>query len=236
MDGSATPASGPYSPIFTDLYDPRTMPALPFDTAAAVRVLESKGWKDSDGDGVRDRNGQPFRFTVEVPVGNTRRIDAAQIVQQQWKRIGVDARIQQVEFNTLTDRLRRKTFQATLANWGVGLSPDLTTLWGEGSPHNFVSYADPQTTALFAQALEQPTAETANPVWRQAAARIAQAQPYTFLYYFDQLDGVNNRLRGMRIDTYGAYQNTWEWWIPRAQQRAVQSAPPAAAPADTGKH
>lgn len=234
MEGHAVPAGAPFSPIFTDLYDPNTMPPLPYDTAAAVRILEAKGWKDTNGDGVRDRDGRPFSFTLETNSGNTRRADVTQIVQQQWKRIGVDARIQMSETNTFFDRLTKKQFQAAAAGWSIGLSPDLTTLWGPGSPFNYVSYSDPQTTALFEQALAQPTVETAAPVWRQAAARIAQAQPYTFLYFMDQLDGVNDRLRGMKVDTYGAYQNTWEWWIPRRLQRAVQAAP-AAAPADTGK-
>ncbi|HEU4562674.1 MAG TPA: ABC transporter substrate-binding protein [Longimicrobium sp.] len=231
----AVQAAGPYSPIFQELYDPGTMPPLTYDTAAAIRVLESKGWRDSDGDGVRDKGGQPFRFTLETNSGNTRRADVTQIVQQQWKQIGVDARIQLSETNTFFDRLNKKQYQAAAAGWSVGLSPDLTVLWGAGSTFNYVSYTDPQTTALFEQALAQPTAETANPLWRQAAARIAQAQPYTFLYFMDQLDGVNNRLRGIRIDTYGAYQNTWEWWIPKSQQRELQAAAPAAAPADTGK-
>ncbi|HET7464020.1 MAG TPA: ABC transporter substrate-binding protein [Longimicrobium sp.] len=236
MEGHAVPAGAPYSPIFSDLYDPRTMPPLPYDTAAAIRILEAKGWKDSNGDGVRDKGGQPFSFTLETNSGNTRRADVTQIVQQQWKRIGVDARIQMSETNTFFDRLTKKEFQAAAAGWSIGLSPDLTTLWGPGSPFNYVSYSDPQTTALFEQALTQPTTETAAPVWRQAAARIAQAQPYTFLYFMDQLDGVNSRLRGMKVDTYGAYQNTWEWWIPRRLQRAVQTrAAPAAAPADTAK-
>ncbi|HET7233100.1 MAG TPA: ABC transporter substrate-binding protein [Longimicrobium sp.] len=238
MEGHAVPAGSSYSPIFKDLYDPASMPPLPYDTAAAIRILEAKGWKDTDGDGVRDRNGQPFRFTLETNSGNQRRADVTQIVQQQWKRIGVDARIQLNETNTFFDRLTRKQFQAAAAGWSIGLSPDLTTIWGPSSPLNYVSYNDPQTTALFEQALAQPTAQAAAPVWRQAAARIAQAQPYTFLYFMDQLDGVNNRLRGMKVDTYGAYQNTWEWWIPRRMQRAVQAAPAAPAPAaraDSGK-
>lgn len=229
----AAPAGGPYSPIFRDLYDPRTMPPLPYDTAAAIRILEAKGWKDTDGDGIRDHNGQPFRFTLETNSGNSRRADVTQIVQQQWKRIGLDVRIQTSETNTFFDRLRKKSYQAAAAGWSIGLSPDLTTLWGPDSPFNYVSYNDPQTTALFERALAQPTSELALPLWRQGAARIAQAQPYTFLYFMDQLDGVNNRLRGMKIDTYGAYQNTWEWWIPKSQQRALQSAPRPAPAADS---
>ena len=103
---------------------------------------------------------------------------------------------------------------------------------------NFVTYDDPQTFALFDQAKAQTTEARANELWRQSAARIAQAQPYTFLYFQDQLDGVNNRLRGMKVDTYGAYQNTWEWWIPKAQQRGAEARANAAPPApatDTAK-
>jgi hypothetical protein len=81
------------------------------------------------------------------------------------------------------------------------------------------------------QALAQPTAERADPLWRAAAERIVQDQPYTWLYFYDQLTAVSDRLRGVRVDTYGAYQNLWEWWIPRAQQGGAAGA----AAGDTGK-
>jgi peptide/nickel transport system substrate-binding protein len=226
-------AGGPYSPIFTDLWDPKTMAPPPFDTAGARRILAAKGWTDHDGDGVLDKGGQPFRFTLAINSGNSRRADVAQIVQQAWKRMGVDAQIQQIETNQFNTALREKRFQAAVAGWSVGLSPDLTTLWGKESPFNFVSYDDPQTFALFRQAQAEPTEERAAPIWRQAAARISQAQPYTFLYYWDQLDGVSQRLRGIKIDTYGAYQNTWEWWMPKAAQGRTPAASPAPAPANT---
>jgi peptide/nickel transport system substrate-binding protein len=236
MENHATPAGGPYSPIFKDLYDPALMPPLGYDTARASQILTSKGWVDRDGDGVREKDGQPFRFNLQTNSGNARRTDVAQIVQQAWKRIGVDARIQPVETNTFFSGLREKNFQATVAGWSIGLGADLTTLWGKGSPFNFVSYDDPQTFALFEQAQQKPTEAAADSLWRQAAARIARAQPYNFLYFMDQLDGVNNRLRGMKVDTYGAYQNTWEWWIPASQQRSGPGARGGVAPAaDSGK-
>ncbi|HEX2095512.1 MAG TPA: ABC transporter substrate-binding protein [Longimicrobiaceae bacterium] len=220
MEEYSVPGSGPYAPIFRDLYDPQRMRPLPYDTAQARRILESKGWRDTDGDGILDRNGRPFRFTLVTNTGNQRRTDVQQIVQQQLRRIGVDVQLQQIEFNTFQDRLINKNFEAALGNWGVGLSADLSELWGEDSPFNFVSYRNPEVTRLFEQALSQPTSELANPYWRQAAELIARDQPYTWLYYFDQVDGVNNRLKGMKIDTFGSYQNAWEWWIPRDQQRA----------------
>ncbi len=227
MERIAVQASGPYSPIFKNLYDPRRMPPLPYDTAQAKRILASKGWRDSDGDGVLDREGKPFRFTLLTNSGNQRRSDIQQIVQQQWKRIGVDARLQQIEFNTFQDRTREKQFEAAVGNWGVGLSPDLTELWGKDVLFNYVSYENPRVTQLFEQARTQPTEERATPYWMAAAEQIARDQPYTWLYYFDQIDGVNNRLQGIRIDTYGAYQNVWEWWVRGEQRGGGVAAPPA---------
>lgn len=81
------------------------------------------------------------------------------------------------------------------------------------------------------QALAQPTAETANPLWRATAERIVQDQPYTWLYFYDPLTAVAGRLRGVRVDSYGAYQNLWEWWIPRE----LRGGAGAAAASDTGK-
>ncbi|HEU0077524.1 MAG TPA: ABC transporter substrate-binding protein [Longimicrobiaceae bacterium] len=227
MERIAVQASGPYSPLFKNLYDPRRMPPLPYDTAQAKRILASKGWRDSDGDGVLDRDGKPFRFTLLTNSGNQRRSDIQQIVQQQWKRIGVDARLQQIEFNTFQDRTREKQFEAAVGNWGVGLSPDLTELWGKGALFNYVSYENPRVTQLFEQARRQPTEDKATPYWLAAAEQIARDQPYTWLYYFDQIDGVNNRLQGMKIDTYGAYQNAWEWWVRGEQRGGGVAAPPA---------
>ena len=116
----------------------------------------------------------------------------------------------------------------------AGLSADITPLWAPDSPFNIVAWNDPQGWGLMQQALAQPTAELANPLWRQAAERIVQGQPYTWLYYYDQVTLVRDRLRGVRVDSYGAYQNLWEWWIPRARQGGTGSAGGAPSPAAPG--
>jgi hypothetical protein len=66
---------------------------------------------------------------------------------------------------------------------------------------------------LFEVALAQPTEELAAPYWRDAASLIVAEQPYSWLFYMDQVWGVNDRIRNTRIDTLGAFQNIHEWTL-----------------------
>lgn len=232
MQEYAEQAGGPYAPIFSQYYDPSTQAPLPFDLEGAKRVLEAKGWRDTNGDGIREKDGRTLSFTMVTNAGNTRRADISQIVQQQWRALGVDAQLRVLEFNTLTRDLVEKRYEAALQGWSVGLSPDITALWGPEVPFNFTGYRNPELDRLFAQAGAQPTEELALPFWKQAAAILSRDQPYTWLFYMDGVDGVNNRLRNTKIDTFGRYQNVWEWWIPRSQQRNAAAA--ATAP-DSGQ-
>lgn len=213
LEGFAIPASGPYSPIFADLYDAETAGPLPYDTAAARRALAEAGWSDTDGDGIIDRDGQPLRFTLETNSGNQRRADLAVLLQDHWRRIGVDAEVRLSEYRALISRVQQGDYEAALMAWGVGLSADLTEMWGAESPLNLAGYRNPRLDSIFATALAQPTEEAALPHWRQAAAILARDQPFNWLYYYSGIGVIGPRLQGMKVDTFGSYQNAWEWWV-----------------------
>lgn len=220
MGDFAAAASGPYPPIFAELYDPQRVRPLGFDTAQARRILEEKGWRDTDGDGIREKDGRPFRFTLITNTGNQRRADVSLILQRMWRNVGVDVRLQPYELGTFQERMiRARDYDAALGSWGVELSPNLTGLWSPDAAFNITSYRNPEVARLMTEAEAQPTAQLANPLWKAAAERIVQDQPYTWLYYYDGVTGRRDRLRGVKVDTYGAYQNTWEWWVADAPGR-----------------
>jgi peptide/nickel transport system substrate-binding protein len=220
LEDFVEPAFGPYPPIFADLFDASRDRPLAYDQAGAKRLLESRGWRDSDGDGVLDKDGKPLRFTLLTNAGNQRRADVSQQVQHQWRAIGVDARLQTQDQNTLLDReTESKDFEATLNGWGVPLDPDISVFFLPGGHFNIVSYDNPEVNQLIQRAQAEATYAGAVPLWRAASERVVRDQPYTWLYYYDQLSAAGERLRGMKVDSYGAFQNTWEWWIPRDRQR-----------------
>ena len=213
MDEFAVPAGGPYPPIFRNLYDPQGQAPLPFDTMEARRILESKGWTPGP-DGILTNDGVRFSFQVLTNGDNRRRVDIAQILERQWRQLGIDTQIQTLEFNTVIERTTARDFDARIGGWNVGLSADLYQLWGDVNlPFNYVSYDNAEVRRLMNVAVDQPTEDEANEYWKQAAAMIVADQPYTWLFYYDTPYGVSNRVKGTRIDTLSPYQESWAWYI-----------------------
>ncbi len=209
----AEPAGGPYPPIFRELAGPSPGydPYLP-DSARAI--LEMEGWTDRDGGGIRERGGDRFSFTLLTQAGQPRRVSAAQIIQAQFRQVGIEMEVQQVEFNALLDIMfEQRSFQAVLLGWQVGLEPDylMGLFWPRDHPFNITGYTSAAVDSLVPLALSASNRREAAVRWRAIAQTIARDRPYAFLWFFDELAAANRRLQGVRIDTYGVFQNLHEW-------------------------
>ena len=95
----------------------------------AKALFAEAGWTDTDGDGVIDKDGVPFEFTLTTNTGNKRRADVAILVQAHLKEAGVKVNIEKQESNTFFENLRKKDYEAALAGWSAGLFIDPTTIW-----------------------------------------------------------------------------------------------------------
>ena len=215
IDPYARPAGGPYPPIFGDVVDPTVTPD-PYLPDSAGTILTAQGWSDSDGDGVLDRDGHSFRFTLLTQAGNQRRESAAEIIQARYADIGIDMQIRLVDFNSLLGLMfEERDFEAVLMGWQVALEPDYLVgfFWPPDHPFNITGYANPKLDEIIPLAQAAATAGLAAPHWRAAAKVISLDRPYAFLWYFDDAVAVNQRIQNTRIDTYGLYQNLYQWRV-----------------------
>jgi peptide/nickel transport system substrate-binding protein len=209
----ARPAAGPYPPIFGELVAPSVIPDsyLP-DSATAI--LAARGWADSDGDGVLDKDGRAFSFTLLTQAGNERRTSAAEIIQARYAEIGIEVNITALDFGTLLGLMfDERDFEAVLLGWQVALEPSYlgAFFWPPDHPFNFTGYASAELDSLIPLAQSAATAEDAAPYWREAARVIAVDRPYAFLWYFDDVAALREGITNTRIDTYGLFQNLHEW-------------------------
>ncbi|MFN2397085.1 MAG: ABC transporter substrate-binding protein [Gemmatimonadaceae bacterium] len=90
---------------------------LPYDPKQTEQLLEDAGWRDVDGDGLRERNGQAFHFTALV--SNYLEFQkTALFVQSQLRRVGVQMDIQILESSLISRRVQAGDFAAAFLRLG----------------------------------------------------------------------------------------------------------------------
>ena len=194
-------------------YDESLQP-WPYDPEQASRLLAEAGWTDTNGDGILDKDGRPFRFTLETNQGNDLREDIIVIIQNDLARLGVQAQPRLAEWNSLIDRLKRGEFESVVSGWSVDFKFDPTeTLGCNGGVYNYPSYCNPKADSLVQAGLTTLEEDEALPLWHEYQAIIHQDQPYTFIYYADERLGVSNRLQGVVGDARGHLVSIADWWI-----------------------
>lgn len=205
------------SPILTSVWahDPAVHP-WPYDPAEARRILAAKGWKDTDGDGVLDKDGKPFAFELLTNTGNQARTDATVMMQDQVKKVGIRVMPRQVEFNTLAELTVNGKFDAMMMGYTIDTSLDMRSNFHsesvqEGS--NYPRYRNPEMDRLLEVAASQPDILAERPYLNQIQQIVHRDQPLTFLWESQRLTAVNKRVRNVRPTPTFAFFNLKEWWV-----------------------
>ena len=153
--GLAMRAPSPIAPIFTQLRNPE-VEGFKIDLEKAKKLLEDAGYKDVDGDGIREgKDGKPFKINLAMMSGSEIQEPLSQYYIQQWKSIGlnvelVDGRL--LDFNNFYDRLKADdpAIDCFFAAFGYGTDPQQMSLFGKNSQFNKARY----TSETFEKALE----------------------------------------------------------------------------------
>ena len=103
--GLAYPQWSSVSPAAGDFHNPDVR-TYPYDLDEANGILDSLGWTDTDGDGVReDSNGNAIEFSLVTNTGNLVRQEVTQIIQQGMEAIGLKVDYQAIDFGVLVGQL-----------------------------------------------------------------------------------------------------------------------------------
>lgn len=97
-----------------------------YDPEKARRMLEEAGYRDRDGDGIReDSDGHPVRFGLTTNAGNTLRERLSSILLQDWRALGLDVHYRPQTFQALVERLNvTHEFDAVLIGFTAGIEPN----------------------------------------------------------------------------------------------------------------
>ena len=132
FDSLAHPLLGPF--VRAQFTADTTIAPIPFDTLAAARTLDSLGWTGRTRDGIRLRDGQLLRLRALVPAPSANRVRAAVLIQEQWRRAGVDLVIDKREAQAFGAARDGGDFDVVLGGWGTTPSVrGLRSTWGSGA-------------------------------------------------------------------------------------------------------
>ena len=220
--GMAREATGPYKPG-TWVYNPNVA-RYPYNPARAKQLLAEAGWKDTDGDGVLDKDGQPFAFTILTNQGNEERKKIAEIIQQRLADIGVRVEIRTLEWAAfIKEFIKKRRFEAIILGWGIGLDPDQYNVWHSSKTGpdelNHISYKNPEADRLLELGRASCRREERKKHYDRLQEVLAEDQPIIFLYFRDALPVVSSRIRGIESSPNGITFNFIRWYVPKELQR-----------------
>ena len=220
--GLGVPTVGPYKPG-TWVYNDKLTPVQQ-NVAEAERLLAEAGWTAKNEDGILVKDGQPFAFTILVNQGNDQRIKTAVIMQNQFRKIGVDVRIRTVEWAAfITEFVNKGQFDTVILGWNILQDPDLFEVWHSSSARpgglNFTGYENAVVDALLEEARSVPDQKRRKVLYDRFQEILADEQPYCFLYVPYSLPIVQARFQGIKPALSGIMYNFDKWWIPKRLQR-----------------
>ena len=219
LEGYGSPATStipPWSPLY-----PETVEPLPYDPQQAMRLLEEAGWTDRNGDGIRENAaGRPLRFTLlssDAPLNR----NVVAVVQSQLRQVGVDAQVRSLEFQTLLTQHRARDFDAVLQTWvldnfQVASAPAALfhSRWADvPRSANRSSFANPRADSLIDAGAAETDPERAREIWAAFTELLNQEQPFTFMFWLDELAGVSRTLGGVVMDPRGEFVSIADWHV-----------------------
>ena len=186
---------------------------LPYDPERARALLDAAGWVDRDGDGVREKDGRPFRFTATVWQGNGIP-ELAVYVQQFLRQVGVHMEIQPVEAALSWDKLKTGDFEALFTV--VQVYPRaLQRDFGRGSR---TGYHNPEAFAVIDSLLATANPEEVDRLYRRLSEIYRADMPLTRLIPWSREWFVHRRVRGLSTP-FRASPDTYmeELWVEDAK-------------------
>ncbi|MBK8026170.1 MAG: hypothetical protein IPK19_33485 [Chloroflexi bacterium] len=233
----AAATAGHYTPLASDqlpwswAYNP-DIPMPEYDPFDAAQILEGLGWRDWDGDGVREcqgcataETGQPLWFSLTYDEDDLQQIIVARGIQEQLARIGVG-----VEFwpyygsASILGAVAGQTFDAYLLRITERspVAADRALLYRQSEDRlnsgvNVTSYVNPEMEAVFDRAAHAPDCDydARAEGLSEASALIYEDIPYLPLFAGNDFYAAQGWVGGFAPRQNDPFWNMADWVVNR---------------------
>jgi ABC-type transport system substrate-binding protein len=163
---------------------------LPFDPGRAAQAFETAGWVDTDNNGIREKDGQEFHFTLSIsPETEAQAI----YVQEQFRQVGIRMEISTFERSVLRQRSRDQNYDATIWRYNYLES------FKNSSVSGYVNPEVRRLSDLVWYTMDQDQADQyLQGIWDIVATEI----PITYLHPRMSYLAAHRRVKGLQNDRF----------------------------------
>jgi len=196
-NGIGIPAVGPLAPpVFG--YD-ESVSGISYDIEEAKALLAEAGYEDG------------FETTIWTN-DNEQRVDTAVAVQSQLKEIGIDVKIEELEWGAYLERTANGEHDMFILGWSVvtsdadyGMYPLFhSSALGETGNRSFLEDSD--LDAILDEARVETDPEARQALYREAQEMLVELAPMLYIHHQEYILGVSDSVKDFGIDAQGIYQ------------------------------
>lgn len=223
FQGLAIPVAGPFLPGSSQA-DPSIKP-IPFDLEKAKQILDEAGWKDTNGNGIRDKviNNETIeaKFDLLIFASAPSFQTVASIIKENFRKIGVDVQLTPAEWQLMLQKLRKWDFDAAMLGWGTSWNKsDPFQLWHSSQADvqdssNHCGYQNEEVDKLIEELRVTMDPQKQTELSHKIFRLIYEDQPYTFLFSEQRTAAYDSRLENVKFYRVRPCYDSREWYSDR---------------------
>ncbi len=185
-EGNGTIVGSPIFPQFKKYYDAELENQYAYNVEKAKQLLSEAGYA----------NG--FGFTIAVPSNYQFHVDTAQVIVELLKEVGVDAKIQLVEWSSwLSDVYKERNYEATIIGLDANMTPsNVCFRYVSTDPKNFINYSNPQYDEIYAKAIVETDDAKKVAYYKQLQQILSEDAASIFIQDAANIVAINKDLAG----------------------------------------
>ncbi|MCP3968469.1 MAG: hypothetical protein GY750_18915 [Lentisphaerae bacterium] len=212
-------------PFFYDSpYYDKSIKPYEFNVEKAKQLLADAGWKDTNDDGVLEKNGKKFEFTFMQVANSTTQQKMLPIIKEDLAKAGIEMHIQSMEWSIYIQRLEQKNFDVCCLAWTLPYESDPYQVWHSSQADkkyssNHISFKNAEADRLIEEIRRTFDVKKRIKLCHKFQQLLHEEQPYTFLIAPYSLMVQNKRYRNMRKFPLGYPAEIL--WTPKSEQLTV---------------
>lgn len=179
-------AAGPFLP--TMVWANKSLKPYSQDLKKADELLTAAGWVDTDGDGIRDKDGKPLKLNLMTYAARPGLPPMAEAMAAQLREAGIGIETEVMEMGSIDDRREKGDWDLYLAAYNIAMVPDpeyiLTNWYMTNSTDNGPGYSNPKVDSLINEARKIKDLNERYKKFNEVEAIVYDEQPMIIVAYY----------------------------------------------------